>query len=1024
MPARAIAEHLPHLISLNLRENALTQFVVAASELARLQTLDLSRNQLVHLDVAHGALPELRRFAVANNGLISLPCGICSLPELEWLDLRENSLRHLSTDLSRSPKLRWLSVRDNSDLALPAELLEDKHVTFPTEPGRPNFAAISQWLARQTGTRRRLNEAKVLLVGQGGVGKTSLVRYIVDDLPRDREEARTDGILIRQWPGVRSAEHPAEHIQLNIWDFGGQEIMHATHQFFLTQRSLYLLVLDARKGEQEGNLHYWLGLISGLGGDSPVIVVTNQCDGGNDLSLNEPRLRLDYPNIRAFVKTSCDNGRGIEELRRLIAQEINGLASAKEQWPEAWFLIKQELADRARQSHHVDLDTYHEICRHHNVTDPDEQANVLRFLHDLGVVLYYDDPRLAYDPRLRERMILDPGWITDGVYRVLTSPHLLASKGVLDVRKLPDMMAASKSPYTYDAQGQQYILGMMQKFELSFEFSGRDHRHYLVPERLDEHEPRELDWNRPDALRFQVSYSVLPGGVIPRLITRTAAHHAVKPPPWHSGVVLSLEGCDAYVRGDRQKNRIFIHVHGESDARRRALAVIRHELKEINATLPGITTKELVPLPQEPDVTVEYEYLLQLERDGDDEFRPQGATRRYRVRELLDGVGIYQLVIERDFESFTDADVAALLQSTPGMYARSRIVEKRRGSVRLILEIPDSLAAQLAERIPGGLLSHLGIVAIKRHKQEQLKELKAKIDVGIMTVRADEFDAVLDRLNDSRPVAGGRNLYEYACLTTPHGDARVVACRCPEQGEVKAASVARNLLEDLAPRWLVLVGIAGGFPDTEFTLGDVLVASRVHDFSVTAALEGRLPELDTRGGPLHRDVEKLVAYLPAHDRRIVAWADAQAIRANRPNENVPAAPNGDRFYGPPVWQEGVWRSLTKHLGGVAPRTTPKLVVAPDASGNTVLMDATLAMHWKRAARSAASVEMELAGVYEAVHAQQPDCRLLGVRGISDIVGYKRDPAWTEYASHSAASFTHALIASGILLQVAGESTAT
>ena len=86
--------------------------------------------------------------------------------------------------------------------------------------------------------------------------------------------------------------------------------------------------------------------------------------------------------------------------------------------------------------------------------------------------------------------------------------------------------------------------------------------------------------------------------------------------------------------------------------------------------------------------------------------------------------------------------------------------------------------------------------------------------------------------------------------------------------------------------------------------------------------------------------------------------------------------------------------------------------------NILLQDATLAEHWNRAARSAASVEMELAGVYEAVHEHQSDCRLVGIRGISDIVGYERDAAWTPYACRTAASFAHALIASGILQQIA------
>ncbi len=284
--------------------------------------------------------------------------------------------------------------------------------------------------------------------------------------------------------------------------------------------------------------------------------------------------------------------------------------------------------------------------------------------------------------------------------------------------------------------------------------------------------------------------------------------------------------------------------------------------------------------------------------------------------------------------------------------------------------------------------------------------LKGKVHVGIITVRQDEFMAIVQRL-DSPSTVEGRNLYEYSIVE----EKGVVVCRCSEQGNLNAQSIASNLLLDFSPPWLILVGIGGGFPDNEYTLGDVLIANRLHDFSVTAAVEGRNLELDIRGGPMHPDVDKLIAHIPVLQSKFGSWNTKEAIRASRPRESIPnkLTQTNPSFYGEEEWRQKVYDSLSNQTT----RDQPCVWVAPNASSNILLKDTTLAKEWKNVARSIASVEMELAGVYEAIR-KHHECRLLSIRGISDIVGYKRNPAWTEYACHTAASFCFGLLQSNYL----------
>jgi internalin A len=176
-------------------------------------------------------------------------------------------------------------------------------------------------------------------VGRGGVGKTSLVNRLLRNR-FNKSEKKTEGIQITEWP-LRLNQ--TEDVRLNIWDFGGQEIMHATHQFFLTKRSLYLLVLNGREGGEDVDAEYWLKLIESFGGGSPVIVVLNKIKE-HPFDLNRRALQQKYPAIRAFIATDCRDRTGIKELHKIIEQETNRLEHLRDAFPARWIEIKNKLA--------------------------------------------------------------------------------------------------------------------------------------------------------------------------------------------------------------------------------------------------------------------------------------------------------------------------------------------------------------------------------------------------------------------------------------------------------------------------------------------------------------------------------------------------------------------------------------------------------------------------------------------------------------------------------------------------------
>ena len=482
---------LTNLIKLELSDNQLTELPKEVTELAKLVILGISNNSLVSLPDGFGRLSNLLMLYIdrnkfthfpdeilrltnigllefSHNKLVKVPKAIAQLTNLSTLYLSNNQLTELPQEITQLSKLTKLDLRGNP-LSIPPEILNnsDKPATI-----------FNYILQNQSEQRRRLNEAKVLVVGQGTVGKTSLIKRLIDNTYNPQEN-KTEGIDIRRW----HVDVGGENVCLNVWDFGGQEIMHATHQFFLTKRSLYLLVLDSRQEEAENRLEYWLKIIQSFGSDSPVLVVCNKADQ-HHLELDKHGLQEKYANIQGFVETSCEKetvfqqGMGIVELKEAIAQQIAALGHIHDELPATWFAVKERLEQMPQN--YIPASEYQQICQNDRVTDALSQRTLLRFLHDLGIILNYDD-----DPRLQDTNILNPEWVTNGVYKILNSHQMSEGKGKLRRPLLSQIL----DPQTYPPAKHEFILEMMRKFELCFDLDeGGRGQTFLIPDLLRKEE--------------------------------------------------------------------------------------------------------------------------------------------------------------------------------------------------------------------------------------------------------------------------------------------------------------------------------------------------------------------------------------------------------------------------------------------------------------------------------------------------------------------------------------------------------
>ena len=645
---------LPQLCHLYINGNRLTGLPSNIGDLSQLEILDAADNQLLSLPESIRRLAKLTSLDLSNNQLEVLPEGLRQLSRLQRIDLVGNEKLGLPIEVLR-PRQAGLSFATPSEIRFEPELFSTTARLFTT-PLRtewleaafvssnyseqlvrglsesvsigdftyPKASDVLEYYFRVRQGRKPLNEAKLILLGRGAVGKTSLVNRLVHDR-FDGAQEKTEGIQITEWTVTLSK---SESVRLNIWDFGGQEIMHATHQFFLTQRSLYLLVLNGREGGIDSDAEYWLKLIDSFGSDSPVIVVLNKIKK-NPFAVNQRFLAQKYPAIRMFIETDCADGTGLEELREGIKRVTDRLEHLRDSFPASWFSIKNELSTTRKS--YLTFEEYRRVCKQLGEGDPKAQELLASYLHSLGIALNYRD-----DPRLQDTHVLNPHWVTNGIYKILNSAILQKQKGEIQLADLGEVLDRD----VYPASMHQFLLDLMSKVELCFSFPDSDSR-FLVPELLDNQEPSELKQFDPlQCLTFRYDYPILPEGLLPRFIVRTRGM-SEQMPRWRTGVVLKFEDNSALVKADVQDKKILISVAGPGDGRRRLLTVVRSHLYEIHKSIKNLQATEMVPLPNYPNIVMPYLDLRVMEQSKLAKF-PRvigGELHYFSVTELLNGLG-------------------------------------------------------------------------------------------------------------------------------------------------------------------------------------------------------------------------------------------------------------------------------------------------------------------------------------------------------------------------------------------------
>ncbi|MGA1839715.1 MAG: leucine-rich repeat domain-containing protein [bacterium] len=581
-------KELKGLTSLNLINNKLSD-VSFLKELKGLTSLDLRSNELS--DVSF--LKELKGLTTLYLGFNKLS-DVSFLKELKgltYLDLRNNRIKEVPA---------WLAKKDLIINIEELALFTDGIALYGNPIEKPplevvkrgNEAILNYYTQLETQDKDYLYEAKMLIVGEGEAGKTTLAWKMENpDCLLPQVDDRTKGITINThiFEVIARNNNEKRTFKLNVWDFGGQEIYHATHRFFLSKRSLYVLVADNRKDDTDFN--YWLNIIELFAGESPMIIVLNE-KGDVQRSINTAELRSRYPESIKEVQAVNFKTREEEDqsVRQQRLKEINkligyiehyatGLEHIGEPLPARWVEVREAVENDPRN--YIYCDQFDEICHDQEITAVQDIDTLLGYFHDLGIVLHFAD-----NPLLRDRIILKPVWATNAVYCIFDNKAIKEKEGRFSHN---DCAALWNDPQYHNMH--DVLIELMKNFRLVYEIGNSGN--LVAPQMLPKDTP-DYDWDTANNSRMQFRFDIfMPKGIFWQFVVMMYRYIKNHNWVWRNGVILQRNGTRAEVIENLFERRIYIRFSGSGMAEFRA--IIADTLDEISQSYHKLGYEKMIP---------------------------------------------------------------------------------------------------------------------------------------------------------------------------------------------------------------------------------------------------------------------------------------------------------------------------------------------------------------------------------------------------------------------------------------------
>uniref|UniRef100_A0A1B6DQ53 non-specific serine/threonine protein kinase n=1 Tax=Clastoptera arizonana TaxID=38151 RepID=A0A1B6DQ53_9HEMI len=532
----------------HLRLDNLRTLVLADNKITRLQlttdddglTIQESDEQDPDWDVMGSSNP------------VSGPKNRLMFPNLSMLDLSNNQLKEIPVNIHDVSNLSVLNVGGNPEISeLPPQMgllsrlwnLNTRGCSLQ-EPLKSMIDSkkyktmdVIGYLKSVLEDAKPYARMKLMIVGVQGIGKTSLLEQLrqegsglkkkpvehwakrmgnknINTKTSKGTNISTVGVDIGDWVYEKKIRGHSSHgpVVFRTWDFGGQREYYATHQYFLSKRSLYLVVWKIPDGQRGiAEILQWLVNIQARAPNSPVLIIGTHYDlmreqypssRSEDLQqfIRDKFINIvdaekcGLPRVLDTIEVSCKTRHNIKLLCNLIYDTVFSLKNPgskelllEQRVPASYLALEDVVCHIASERKQNNVDpvlnaeqykavVWQEMQYRYQRTfrDMAELHQATLFLHDNGVLLHYDDATL------KDLYFLDPQWLCDMLAHVVTIREInpFARTGIM---KLDDLKHVFKSSNLGPVDSRCYIVNLLNKFEVALTW---DNRTLLIPSLL------------------------------------------------------------------------------------------------------------------------------------------------------------------------------------------------------------------------------------------------------------------------------------------------------------------------------------------------------------------------------------------------------------------------------------------------------------------------------------------------------------------------------------------------------------